>query len=285
MNINKFLIGLTLIPFIFSCSSKVESKVLRLATTTSTYDSGLLDDILPDFEDKFNARVDVIAVGTGQAIALGESGDVDVILVHAREKEDEFITEGHGTVRLDVMYNDFILVGPNDDPADIKYTNGAADAFTAIALSQSIFASRGDDSGTHYKELSIWKTSGITIDPYNEWYKSLGQGMGDTLLFANETNAYTLVDRGTYLSMKDNLPNLTILFGGSSINSNPDATLFNPYSVIPVNPNKRGINTHLVEAFTDWITSHEVQTMIKKLCNEKAGQQLFYPNSEVWKNE
>jgi tungstate transport system substrate-binding protein len=270
--------------FITSCANHPDIQVLRLATTTSTYDSGLLDVVLPDFEDKFDARVDVIAVGTGQAIALGESGDVDVILVHAREKEEAFIVAGHGTVRLDVMYNDFILVGPPDDPAATSSAASAAEAFSAIFSTQSVFASRGDDSGTHFKEMSIWDSAGITVDPFSEWYKSLGQGMGDTLIFANETNAYTLTDRGTYLSMLENLPNMVVLFGGENIDSNPDENLYNPYSVIPVSQVKPGINHTLAADFAHWITSYNVQVMIKDFCHDKTGMPLFYPNSEAWTN-
>jgi len=279
------IILLAVILSISSCSSKVDTQVLRLATTTSTYDSGLLDAILPDFEEKFNARVDVIAVGTGQAITLGETGDVDVILVHARQKEEAFVAAGYGTVRLDVMYNDFIIVGPSDDPAGVSGTGSAAEAFSAIYSSQSPFASRGDDSGTNTKEMSIWESAGITVDPFSDWYKSLGQGMGDTLIYANETGAYTLTDRGTYLSLQDNLPNLVILFGGDSIDSNPDENLYNPYSVIPVTPDKPGINYDLAVEFANWITSLDAQEMIKDFPHEKTGLPFFYPNSEAWKNQ
>ena len=157
-------------------AAEAEPQVLRLATTTSTADSGLLDAILPDFEAANNARVDVVAVGTGQAIEIGQAGDADVILVHARAREDAFIEEGHGTARYDVMYNDFILVGPADDPAGVQGMATAAEALTAIAAAEASFASRGDDSGTHTKELSLWEKAGIT--PEGDWYNSLGQGMG-----------------------------------------------------------------------------------------------------------
>src|SRR5690606_17529198 len=196
------------------------SEVLRLATTTSTADSGLLDVILPAFEEEYNARVDVVAVGTGQAIALGEAGDADVILVHARSREDAFVADGHGTARFDVMYNDFILVGPADDPAGIQGMELASDALNGIAESEATFASRGDDSGTHSKERSLWEAAGLPSDIEADWYKSLGQGMGDTLRFANESGAYTITDRGTFLSQRDNLPNLVIMVGGESIEEN-----------------------------------------------------------------
>ena len=260
-------------------AAEAEPQVLRLATTTSTADSGLLDAILPDFEAANNARVDVVAVGTGQAIEIGQAGDADVILVHARAREDAFIEEGHGTARYDVMYNDFILVGPAEDPAGVQGMATAAEALTAIAAAEASFASRGDDSGTHTKELSLWEKAGIT--PEGDWYNSLGQGMGETLTFANESGAYTLTDRGTYLSMRDNLPNLVVVVGGESIAENGDSSLLNPYGVIPVNPDKSdAINADLAQAFAEWITSPEVQAMIGEYGVETFGQPLFYPDAE-----
>ena len=181
---------------------------LILATTTSTADSGLLDYILPDFEKQTNSKVDVIAVGSGQAIEIGSKGDADVLLVHSRKAEDKFVADGFAKERLDVMYNDFIVVGPKDDPAKIAGTPAAKDAFKQIMDAQAPFASRGDKSGTNTKELSIWSSASITPTKEMPWYNSLGQGMGDTLLFSNEKGAYTLTDRGTYLSMQDKLPNL-----------------------------------------------------------------------------
>ena len=269
-----------------SCGGNAEQlQVLRLATTTSTDNSGLLAEILPDFEEIYNAQVDVIAVGTGQAIALGESGDVDVILVHARSSEDAFIQAGHGTQRADVMYNDFILVGPVDDPAGVQGVALAKDALSAIADAEAVFASRGDDSGTHSKELSLWSSAGISTDSVGEWYKSLGQGMGDTLNFANETGAYTLTDRGTYLSMQDNLSNLAVMVGGSSIDENQDSSLYNPYGVIPVNPDKGNINFELAESFVEWLTSVGTQQVIAGFGVDLFGQPLFYPDSQPWRDQ
>jgi tungstate transport system substrate-binding protein len=260
-----------------------EPKVLRLATTTSTADSGLLDAILPVFEDAYNARVDVVAVGTGQAIEIGQNGDADVILVHARSREDAFVADGFGLARYDVMYNDFILVGPPDDPAGVAAAGSAAEAFAAIAQAQASFASRGDDSGTNTKELSIWQAAGIEPDPDQGWYLSLGQGMGETLQFASESGAYTLSDRGTFLSQRDNLPGLAILFGGESIAENPDPALYNPYGVIPVNPDlHEGIQAELAQQFADWLTSVETQEVIGQYGVEQFGQPLFYPDSEPY---
>ncbi len=258
-----------------------EPEVLRLATTTSTADSGLLDAILPAFEEANNARVDVVAVGTGQAIELGEAGDADVILVHARAREDAFVAEGHGTERRDVMYNDFVIVGPADDPAGVVGMSSAAEALAAIAAADAPFASRGDDSGTHTKEMSLWEAAGVTPDPAGGWYNSLGQGMGETLIFANEAGAYTMTDRGTFLSMRDNLPNLVVVVGGESIADNADPKLLNPYGVIPVNPEKsEAINAELAQKFAEWLTSPEVQTMIGEFGVETFGQPLFYPNAQ-----
>jgi len=255
-----------------------EPQVLRLATTTSTADSGLLDAILPGFEAAYNARVDVVAVGTGQAIEIGQAGDADVILVHARAREDAFVEEGSGLARYDVMYNDFILVGPTDDPAGVQGMTSAAEALAAIAAAEAPFASRGDDSGTHTKELSLWEKAGVT--PEGDWYNSLGQGMGETLTFANESEAYTLTDRGTYLSMSSTLPNLAIMVGGESIADNADTALLNPYGVIPVNPElSANINAELAQQFVDWLISPEVQEQIGQYGVEEFGQPLFYPNA------
>lgn len=256
-----------------------EPAVLRLATTTSTDDSGLLDAILPAFEEANNARVDVVAVGTGQALALGEAGDADVVLVHARSREDEFVAAGHGLYRRDVMYNDFVIAGPPDDPAGISGLPLAADAMARIAASGSTFASRGDDSGTHIKEKGLWETAGEATE--GDWYASLGQGMGETLIFANEAGAYTLTDRGTFLSMSSSLPNLVILVGGQSIAENQDPTLLNPYGVIPVNPAKSDkINAALAESFVQWITSPATQEAIGAFGIVKFGQPLFYPDAD-----
>lgn len=273
------LLVIMIAALLMACGGGGEPQVLRLATTTSTEDSGLLGAILPDFEKKYNARVDVVAVGTGQAIALGEAGDADVILVHARSREDAFVEAGHGINRRDVMHNDFILVGPAADPAGVKGITKAADALAAIAAAEAPFASRGDDSGTHVKEMSLWEKAGIT-PVSGGWYSSLGQGMGDTLTFANEAGAYTLTDRGTFLSMRQNLPNLVVVVGGETIAENVDPALLNPYGVIPVNPNKSSaINGDLAEKFAAWLTSPETQKKIGEFGVDKFGSPLFYPDA------
>ena len=261
-----------------------EAQVLRLATTTSTEDSGLLAAILPDFEADHNARVEVVAVGTGQAIALGEAGDADIILVHARSREDEFVAAGHGLARADVMYNDFVLVGPADDPAGVEGMSLVAEALATIAAAEAPFASRGDDSGTHTKELSLWEAAGIDPGAAGPWYSSLGQGMGETLTFANEAGAYTLADRGTFLAQQANLPNLRVMVGGTQISENLDAALLNPYGVIPVNPDKGGINEELAAEFVTWLTAVETQEAIAEFGEDQYGQPLFYPDSEAWRN-
>ena len=259
-------------------------QTLRLATTTSTDDSGLLDAILPDFEAKYNAKVDVVAVGTGQALELGSKGDADVVLVHSRKAEDQFVADGHAKERFDVMYNDFIVVGPKEDPARIAGMTTAKDAFKAIIDARAAFASRGDKSGTNTKELSLWASLNITPTVEMKWYNALGQGMGETLTFANEQEAYTLSDRGTYLAQKDNLPDLVILVGGNSLEENQDKSLLNPYGVMAVDPDKHpGVNFDLATKFVEWITSVEEQQKILDFGKDKFGQPLFYPSSAAWK--
>ena len=204
-------------------------KKLILATTTSTQDSGLLDYLLPIFEDETGVKVDVIAVGTGQALQLGQDGNADVLLVHSRAREDEFMAANHGTRREDVMYNDFVILCPESDPAGIQGLTSAVDAFKKIAETETVFISRGDDSGTHTKEKSIWKSA--EIEPQGDWYVSSGQGMGEVLTMAEEQQACTLSDRATYLARTQEGLKLAIMVEG-------DKTLFNPYGVIAVNPDK-----------------------------------------------
>jgi tungstate transport system substrate-binding protein len=248
---------------------------LILATTTSTADSGLLDFILPDFEAKTGVKVDVIAVGTGQALELGVNGDADVLLVHARASEDAFMDAGDGVRREDVMYNDFVIVGPADDPAGIKGKGKATKALEILSDEQATFVSRGDDSGTHKKELSLWKEAGI--EPAGDWYVSAGQGMGDVLVMANEQLAYTMADRATYLALKLEGNELEIMVEG-------DAILFNPYGVIAVNPDKNpNIKGDLANTFIDWLVSLETQQLISTFGVDKFGAPLFTPDSIAWR--
>jgi tungstate transport system substrate-binding protein len=235
---------------------------------------------VPDFESKFDCAVDVVAVGTGQALEIGSNGDADVVLVHARAQEDKFVSDGNARERFDVMYNDFVVVGPSADPAGVAGTSSAKDAFTTIADAEASFASRGDKSGTNSKELSIWASAGITPTAEMGWYNALGQGMGETLLFSNENGSYTLTDRGTYLAMRDRLPELVIVLGGETIDENPDKALYNPYGVMAVNPDKHpGVQFEMAMNFVRWIISPETQEMIGEFGADTFGQPLFYANA------
>ncbi len=238
-----------------------------LATTTSTQDSGLLDELLPRFEDESGCSVKTIAVGSGEAIALGEKGDADVLLVHSPADEEEFMADGNGTSRKAVMHNDFVLVGPPDDPAKIKQAGGASEALTTIAEEKAPFASRGDDSGTHTKELSLWEGAGT--EPSGSWYLETGQGMGETLTIADQKEAYTLSDRGTFLAT-DNLDSELLVEGGKE--------LLNPYHVIVVRGEK--VNRACADDFSDWITSPDTQTAIKDFGVDEYGESLFLPDAK-----
>jgi len=238
---------------------------LRLATTTSTENSGLLAELLPPFEKANDCQVDVIAVGTGKAIKLGETGDVDVLLVHARSREDKFVAEGFGVDRRDVMYNDFVILGPAADPAGISGMKAAAPAMGKIAAAQATFVSRGDDSGTHTREKQLWKAAGI--NPEGDWYLEAGRGMGEVITMATEREGYTLSDRGTYLAFKTKT-DLTILVQG-------DPGLFNPYGAIMVNPVKhRHVRIDLAKKFLDFLTSDPARRLITTF--RVGGEQLFY---------
>jgi len=239
-----------------------------MATTTSTDNSGLLEVILPPFEKMCGVTVDVIAVGTGKAIKLGESGNVDVILVHAPQAEKRFIAQGYGINRRDVMHNDFIIVGPASDPAQIKGEKSVTKAFRRIAQTSSMFISRGDDSGTHKKEKEIWKKAGII--PQGTWYLEAGQGMGTVLQMAHEKIAYTFSDRGTYLAYRSKI--------GLVIISEGDPILYNPYGVIAVNPARHPhVNYVKAMALIGWLTSPECQRMIAQF--KKGGEILFHPDA------
>jgi tungstate transport system substrate-binding protein len=244
-----------------------------LATTTSTENSGLLDYILPYFKKEAGIDVKVVAVGTGKALQMGRDGEVDVLLVHAKDSEEKFVAEGHGIKRYDVMYNDFVLIGPKDDPAQIEKNakNDILKAFNLLNKDEYKFVSRGDDSGTHKKEKNFWQE--IDIKPEGDWYISAGKGMGDVIQMADELLAYTMSDRATYLSMKDKI-DLEILVEG-------DPRLFNQYGVIPVNPDKNeNINSEGANAFAEWILSDKTQKLIGEFGKEKFGQALFIPNAK-----
>ncbi len=248
---------------------------LVLATTTSTQDSGLLDYLLPMFEQEFNINVKVVAVGSGQALQMGIDGDADVLLVHSPAKEKEFMAAGHGVRREDVMYNDFIIAGSEADPAKISGLTSAGDAFKAIADSAAPFISRGDDSGTHSKEKAVW--AAIKVEPQGDWYVSAGQGMGAVLTMADEKQAYTLADRATYLTQTKNGLKLKIMVEG-------DKLLLNPYGVIAVNPEKNAnIQDELANQFIDWLISVPVQEKIAAFKKDEFGISLFTPSSTLWK--
>ena len=227
---------------------------LRMSTTTSTENSGLLNVLLPPFEKANGCRVDVISVGTGKAIKLGEAGDVDVVLVHARKLEDKFVASGFGVNRKDVMYNDFVILGPAADPAGVKGVRTAAEALAKIAAIKSPFVCRGDESGTHQKEKELWQAAGIK--PSGAWYVESGLGMGEVIVMATEKGAYTMADRGTYNAFKKEKTNLVIVFEG-------EKGLFNPYGVIAVNPQKHPhVKYDLALKFIDFITGAEGQKII-----------------------
>ncbi len=258
-------------------------QILRIATTTSVENSGLFGYLVEIFEVETNINIEYTAVGTGQALELGRSGDVDLLLIHAPELEIEFVNEGFGTERYSLMYNDFIILGPPDDPAGVLDEAEIETALTNISKSESEFVSRGDNSGTYFLEMKLWDLIGIEPDPESDWYSSVGQGMGASLNMANEMNAYIISDRGTYLSQKENLPNLIILFGGTEIAENPDPNLYNYYSLIPVNPEKySNVEVDAAVEFTEWITSINIQELIGEFGLQENGIPLFIPFSEKW---
>jgi len=244
-----------------------------LSTTTSTENSGLLDFILPDFTEKTGIEVKVVAVGTGKALQMGIDGEADVLLVHAKASEEEFVANGHGLERFDVMYNDFVLIGPENDPGNLSEIakGDIVSAFKIINENQLKFISRGDDSGTHKKELAFWKDAGI--EPSGDWYISTGKGMGDVIQMADEMLGYTLADRATYLSMMNNIGLKVVVEG--------DSKMFNQYGVIAVNPDKNDkINSEGAQVFINWLLSGETQALIGEFGKEEFEQSLFVPNAK-----
>jgi len=261
-----------LMGLVAGCSSKPANPDLIMASTTSTGDSGLMGVLIPMFEAKTGYKVKPIYVGTGAAIAMGEKGEADVLLVHAPSSEVKYMDAGHGVTRKLVMHNDFIIVGPANDPAGIKGMAVAKDAFAKLAASGSIFISRGDNSGTNKAELALWKAAGITAKGQT-WYQESGQGMGATLTIASEKQAYTITDRATYLATKANLQ-VGILVQG-------DPLLLNIYHVITVNPAKStSINEKGAKAFLDFMISDEAQKAIKTFGVDKYGEPLFFPDAD-----
>jgi tungstate transport system substrate-binding protein len=237
-----------------------------MATTTSTRDTGLLDEVVPAFERGSDCSVKTVAVGSGQALKLGERGDADVLLVHSPDAEEAFMKAGHGASRRAVMHNDFVVVGPPADPAGVAHTASAADAFKRIAADRAKFASRGDESGTNAKELKLWEAADVT--PRGSWYFKTGQGMGETLTIASQKGAYTLSDRGTFLATKAL---------DSQIVEQGDAALQNYYHVIVVRHS--GTNTACAKAFSNWITSPSTQRVIGAFGVKTYGRALFHPDA------
>ena len=287
--------GLIAVIFLMSWGALAEDKILKMSTTTSTQASGLLDVLLPELEKDTGIQVKVIAKGTGAAIRDGMDGNVDVIFVHAKAREEKFVEDGYGTKRYAVMHNDFVILGPADDPAKIKGITNAPEALKKIADSEALFISRGDDSGTHTKEQALWQTTGLQLEKITntivkkgkkqeiafvhpagseKWYLSIGQGMGKTIMVADEKQAYTLADRGTYIKYKfgrDVPVELDVLCEG-------DPLLANPYGIIPINPQKHPhVKNKLAEEFAQWLVSDRGQAVIADY--RLLGKQLFYPDA------
>ena len=266
------LLGLFALISLEHPSPALAERFITVASTTSTANSGLFDRLLPLFQAQTGIEVRVVAVGTGQALRLARSGDADVLLVHHRPSEEAFVQEGYGIKRFDVMYNDFVIVGPKSDPADIKGEDDVIGALKMIAAKGAIFASRGDESGTHKKERGFWQAANIDVTTENNsWYRELGAGMGATLNTAVAMNAYTLTDRGTWLSF-ENRGDLEILFAG-------DKRLFNPYGIILSNSERfPHVKAEDGQVFIDWLLSDEGQSMIAGY--KIKGEQLFFPNAQ-----
>jgi tungstate transport system substrate-binding protein len=266
----RFYLFITVFIFLLTATYSAEKHpTIKLATTTSTENSGLLAYLLPSFTKKTGITVHVIAVGSGKAIMHGKNGDVDVLLLHSPKAEAQFIAEGLGVDRHDVMYNDFVIVGPPSDPTEIKSEKTAVSAFKKLAQMRIPFVSRGDESGTHAKEKKLWKQSGIT--PQGKWYIQAGQGMEAVIMMSNEKQGYTLTDRGTFIAVEDKVQ-LVILSEG-------DSNLFNQYGVIAVNPEKhKHVKYKNAKKFISWITGTPCQKQIARF--KKNGKQLFFPNAK-----
>ncbi len=288
-----FIAGLVIAALAVSAPFACAAESIKMSTTTSTRDSGLLDTLLPEFKKDTGIEVMVIAKGTGAAIRDGVDGNVDVIFVHDPEREKKFVADGYGTKRYEVMHNDFVLLGPAKDPAGVKGQKSVLEALKRIAAKKAPFISRGDDSGTHAKELELWKKTGLPLAkssqtmkkggkdvtvsyevPQGPWYLSIGQGMGKTLLMAEEKQGYTLSDRGTFIQQKfGKKPPIAL-----EIVLEGDTGLFNPYGVIPVNPQKHpSAKTGPATKFAEWLVSKRGQECIARYKLE--GKQLFFPDA------
>jgi len=267
------LIFRCLFALLLATSAQAQQRYITVASTTSTEQSGLFKHLLPIFEKQTGIQVRVVALGTGQALDMGRRGDADVVFVHAKPLEEKFIAEGQGVKRYEVMYNDFVLIGPRSDPARVGGSQDVLAAFRKLKEAKAPFVSRGDRSGTHFAELETWKAAGIDIEKEKgSWYRDTGQGMGPALNTASAMNAYLLADRGTWLSFK-NRGELTILVEG-------DKRLFNQYGIILVNPAKHpDVKKELGQQFIDWVLSREGQQAIADY--KINGQQLFFPNADV----
>ncbi len=247
-----------------------QAETLRLAVTTSFHNSGLSEVLLPVIEADTGIKVQLLVVGTGQALRLGQAGDVDAILVHSRKAEEAFVAKGHGTHRREIMYNDFVFIGPTIDSASIKQAQTVSAALSAIALAKPLFVSRGDDSGTHKKELSLWNSAGLDTETFSSWYRPVGAGMGAALNTASGMEAYILADRASWLNFK-NKGNLALLFAG-------DPVLFNQYAFLPVNPEGRDhIRNDLALKLEDWLTSPRAAELINSYTID--GETLFTFNA------
>ena len=292
-----FVAGITVLA-LFAATATGAEKIIKMSTTTSTENSGLLDLLLPEFTKDTGVQVKVVAKGTGAAIRDGMDGNVDIIFVHAKAREEKFVADGYGAYRLGVMHNDFVIVGPAADPVGIKGIGDAVEALKKIALTKGKFISRGDDSGTHTKEQELWKTTGVPLqterteivkkgkkktvsflhpEGLGKWYLSIGQGMGKTLTYAEEKQAYTMTDRGTYLKYKLGRKqglDLEILCQG-------DERLFNPYGIIPINPKMYPhVRFDWADTLAKWLVSPKAQTLIAEYRIQ--GQQAFFPDAVTY---
>ena len=269
------VICLALVVCVLPASSSAEEKMLMMATTTSTDNTGLLDYLAPKFKEATGIELKWTATGTGKALKLGENCDVDILMVHAPPAEKKFVADGFGIDRREIMYNDFVIIGPASDPAGIK-GKSIKDAFAMLKAKQAVFTSRGDNSGTHKKELSLWKAANMPVPDKENWYVQTGQGMLATINIAAERNGYTMTDRGTYIKYESNLkgnPPLKILVEG-------DPALLNQYSVIAVNPKHCSkVNYDTAKQFIKWITGPEAQQLIKHF--KLLGKPLFTPNAKM----